>query len=100
PPVMPNRTTKLSLAAGEVSAGLLAVKARPLRGGLRPALTAPTPHGMRQLARNKEKTGQLQTAGLPASFAILKCRDILPGYPFGISQEETMARHFVLVDDL
>src|SRR3954454_5631469 len=41
-----------------VSAGLLAVKAKPLRGGLRPALTAPTPRGVRQLARNREKTGQ------------------------------------------
>jgi hypothetical protein len=41
-----------------VSAGLLAVKAKPLRGGLRPALTAPTPRGIGSYARNREKTGQ------------------------------------------
>jgi hypothetical protein len=41
-----------------VSAGLLAVKAKPLRGGLRPALTAPTPSGIGSYARNREKTGQ------------------------------------------
>src|SRR3954454_14215088 len=39
-------------------AGLLTVKAKPLRGGLRPALTAPTPRGVGSYARNREESGQ------------------------------------------
>jgi hypothetical protein len=34
-------------------AGLLTVKTKPLRGGLRPALTAPTPSGDRQLSEEQ-----------------------------------------------
>jgi hypothetical protein len=55
---LPTGRAVLSLAAGQGSAGLLAVKAKPLRGGLRPALTAPAPRGTGSYARNREKTDQ------------------------------------------
>src|SRR3954449_1885986 len=78
-----NQTYKLSLAAGEVSAGLLAVKAKPLRGGIRPALTAPTPSGIGSYARNREKTGQQVNHRYSYRLALLKFNDILPGYLTG-----------------
>jgi len=81
-----------------VSAGLLAVKAKPLRGGLRPALTAPTPSGIGSYARNREKSGQELTASagvLPCCFSGF----ILPRYraPTGGG---IVAQRVVLIDDL
>jgi uncharacterized membrane protein len=95
-----NRTYELSLAAGEVSVGLLAVKAKPLRGGLRPALTAPTPYGIGSYARDREKTGQhlkkpVFKPALRFSRSTVYSRVIRTD-----TAGETMARHFVLIDDL
>jgi Lsr2 len=83
-----------------VSAGLLAVKAKPLRGDLRPALTAPTPYGIGSYARNREKTGQhlkkpVFKPALHFSRSTVYSRVIRTDTAGG-----TMARHFVLVDDL
>src|SRR4051812_16499758 len=82
----------LSLAARKVSAGLLAIKAKPLRGGLRPALTAPTPRGVRQL---REEQGENRTP-INHRFSNQPCafQDQLntPGSSERIPQEDAMAR--------
>src|SRR4051794_6258982 len=72
-----------------VSAGLLAVKAKPLRGGLRPALTAPAPSGLGSYARNREKTGQLINHRYSYRLALFKIKAILPGYSSGYRRRKS-----------
>src|SRR4051812_14829703 len=44
---------------GQCPQGFGPVKAKPLRGGLRPALTAPAPCGVGSYTRNREGSGQV-----------------------------------------
>jgi hypothetical protein len=66
----------LPLAAGEGSAGLLAVKATPLRGGLRPALTAPYSLRKAAVSEGKPESGKppdarfFLRAGNPCGFPV------------------------------
>jgi hypothetical protein len=83
-----------------VSAGLLAVKAKPLRGGLRPALTAPAPYGIGSYARNREKTGQhLKKLVFKPALRFSRSR-ICSRVIHRITKEETVAQRVVLTDDL
>jgi Lsr2 len=93
-----------SLAAWAVSAGIVAVKATPLRGGLRPALTAP--YSLRSAAVSEEKP----EPGLPryprifrehlAGIAVSRYPGILRLPTAETGRGDPVAQRIVRIDDL
>src|SRR3954454_7640009 len=83
-----------------VSAGLLAVQATPLRGGLRPAWTAPTPRGVRQLARNSPKAGHQAEPPLNLQIRASPVFELYSPAIVPDTEGGTMAQRLILIDDL
>jgi hypothetical protein len=84
PQCQPGETGCPSLP-GKGPRGFGAVKATPLRGGLRPALTAPTPRGIGSYARNREKRGQPSV--LPGLVTLRDC---------GVTRRQSVLQGFLL----